>query len=467
MLDFVKSRPIPLFLALISAAFYLSFGYDLDRSDFIKLSMLYAALFFLAYKILQISKRDFWLLAGFGLVFRLLLLLSIPNLSQDFYRFLWDGRLLLQGINPYLFTPDMFVEYSGLYFEKATITMHQAEALYEGMGSLNAGHFSNYPPINQVFFAIAALISGKSILGAVIVLRIIMILADIGILYFGRKLLKALELNPHNIFWYFLNPFVILELTGNLHFEGVMLFFLIWSLYLLHNKNWFWAAILLGISISVKLIPLLFLPLFFRYFVKKGCFGKGFWTLKKFGWVTLATVLAAFAPFLSGQFVEKFGATIGLWFQEFEFNASVHYVIRWISFKTVGWNLIETTGKILPAIVLLAVLLLSFFRKNTSLQQLITAMLFAISLYLLLSSTVHPWYIATLLLLSVFTKYKFPLVWSLMVMVSYSAYGNAEFQENLWLIAIEYTIVIGLAIWELCFRKKSNSEKEHFKPATT
>jgi len=335
------------------------------------------------------------------------------------------------------------------------------------MGALNASHFSNYPPINQVFFAIAALISGKSILGAVIVLRSIMILADVGILYFGRKLLKDIGLNPNQIFWYFLNPFIILELTGNLHFEGVMLFFLVWSLYLLHKKNWFWAAVLLGMSISVKLIPLLFLPLYYRYFIKEGLFGKGFWTLKKFGWVSIGTLLLSFAPFLSSQFVENFSTTLALWFQEFEFNASVHYVIRWISFKIVGWNLIETTGKILPGIVILVVLLLSFFRKNNSHEKLITAMLFAISIYFLLSTTVHPWYIATPLLLSVFTKYKFPIVWSLLVMLSYSAYGTAGFQENLWLITIEYSIVIGFAIWELYFRKKSNTEKIPFESATT
>jgi hypothetical protein len=456
MLDFVKSNQIPFLFALISVVFYLSFGYDLERSNFIKLSLLYAALFFLAYKIIQISKNKFWLLAGFGLVFRLLFIVSVPNLSQDFYRFLWDGRVLLQGLNPYLFTPDMYMENSGLYFDKLGNTVYQATELYKGMGALNASHYSNYPPFNQLFFAIAAFFSGKSMLGSVVILRLFMILADVGILYFGSKLLKKLGRNPHNIFWYFLNPFIIIELTGNLHFEGVMLFFLIWALYLLHQKKWYWAAMLIGISISTKLIPLLFLPLCYRYFVRDGLFEKGFWQLKKFSWVIISVVLLAFAPFLSAQFIENFSATLGLWFQEFEFNASIHYLIRWVGFKTYGWNLIETTSKILPGLVLLFVLMLSFFRKNTSLEQLITSMLFAISFYLLLSTTVHPWYIATPVLLSIFTTYKFPLVWSLMVMLSYSAYGAIDFQENLWLVAIEYILVIGMAVWEFFISKRSN-----------
>jgi hypothetical protein len=233
-----------------------------------------------------------------------------------------------------------------------------------------------------------------------------------------------------------------------------MLFFVIWSLYLLHNGRWFWAAILFAISISVKLIPLLLLPLFYKYFVTVGLFSKGFWRLKKFYWIVIATVFLTFAPFLSSEFVSNFAATIGLWFQNFEFNASIYYMIRWIGYQTIGWNIIETVGKILPLVVITIILGLTFFRKNKSTQQLVTAMLLGISCYFLLSTTVHPWYIATPLLLSIFTKYKFPIVWSFMVVLSYSAYGAESFSENLWLVALEYLVVLGLAVWELKFQQR-------------
>jgi len=81
-------------------------------------------------------------------------------------------------------------------------------------------------------------------------------------------------------------------------------------------------------------------------------------------------------------------------------------------------------------------------------------MLFGISFYFLLSTTIHPWYIATPLLFSVFTKYKFPIVWSFVVILSYSAYGINGFSENLWLVALEYLIVIGYAVWEFLPKKK-------------
>ena len=433
---------------------YFLFAYFLERSDFLNLLLLYSGLFYAAWKIIQYTKFNFWIWAVIGITARVLFLPSIPNLSQDFYRFIWDGRLLVLGINPYIFTPEQLA--NGLL--KATEltsleAISNAKVLIQGMGSLNASHYSNYPPINQLCFALAALFAKTSILGSVVVLRIIIIGADLGILYFGKKLLERLNLPAKNIFWYFLNPFIIIELTGNLHFEGVMLFFVIWSLYLLDKKRWVLAAILLGVSVSVKLLPLLFLPLFYKYLAPEGLFKKGFWKMKKFYWVTLATIVFTFAPFASKTFISNFSATIGLWFQNFEFNASVYYIIRWIGFQTVGWNIIATVGLILPMVVFICIVLLAVFRKYNTTQKLITGMLLAVSIYFLLATTVHPWYIATPLLLSVFTKYKFPLLWSFMICFSYAAYGANGFNENLSLVAIEYSVVIGVALWEIFIKK--------------
>ena len=433
---------------------YFLFAYFLERSDFLNLLLLYSGLFYAAWKIIQYTKFNFWIWAVIGITARVLFLPSIPNLSQDFYRFIWDGRLLISGINPYVFTPEQLA--NGLLKTTELTSLEaisNAKILIQGMGSLNASHYSNYPPINQLCFALAALFAKTSVLGSVVVLRIIIIGADLGILYFGKKLLERLNLPAKNIFWYFLNPFIIIELTGNLHFEGVMLFFVIWSLYLLDKKRWVLAAILLGVSVSVKLLPLLFLPLFYKYLAPDGLFKKGFWKMKKFYWVTLTTIVFTFAPFASKTFISNFSATIGLWFQNFEFNASVYYIIRWIGFQTVGWNIIATVGLILPMVVFICIVLLAVFRKYNTTQKLITGMLLAVSIYFLLATTVHPWYIATPLLLSVFTKYKFPLLWSFMICFSYAAYGANGFNENLSLVAIEYSVVIGVALWEIFIKK--------------
>ncbi len=456
MKNFYQLHKTSLLFVVVALAFYLSFAYDLVRSDFIKLIGLYAGLFYLSWNIYKIEKGNFWFLAGVALVSRFLFIGAIPNLSQDFYRFLWDGRMIVAGFNPYLYLPENLITLG-------TAPVSQAKLLFDGMGALNASHYTNYPPLNQLIFAIAGLLAGKSILGSVVVLRTIIIAADFGTLYFGSKLLKQLNLPTSRIFLYVLNPFIIIELTGNLHFEGVMVFLLIWSLYLLHNKKWVGSGVVFACSVLLKLVPLLLLPFFFGYFIYKRKHSNnndlaqdselGFQKLIGFYLIVGVTVLFGFAPILSSAFIENFIATIGLWFQKFEFNASFYYIVRWIGFQVKGYNIIETAGKALPVLVVLILMGLSFFKKNNSTQKLITSMLFGFTAYLFLSTTVHPWYLAIPLILSVFTNYKYVLVWSFTIILSYFAYSGEQFQENLWVVGLEYLLVFACLIWEVTGRK--------------
>ncbi|GAA4238660.1 DUF2029 domain-containing protein [Postechiella marina] len=466
--NFIKLNKLPLLFVAASILFYYIFAYHLVRTDYIKLLTLYTALFTLFYKLVQTTKHNFKSLVMVAFLFRAIFILAVPNLSQDFYRFIWDGRILLQGINPYLNTVESFIT-SGEF------PVAQAQELYTGMGTLNGSHFTNYPPVNQLCFAIAGLLTGKSILGTVMVFRIIIILADFGTLFFGKKLLEKLNIPVYNIFWYILNPFIIIELTGNLHFEGVMIFFLIWSLYLLHIGKWQFAAVVLALSISVKLIPLIFLPLFFQFFVKRKTLNSENTlptsiktnlrtNLKKltfFYAIVGITTVILFAPFFSSQFVSNYSKTVSLWFQNFEFNASFYYIAREIGYLFRGWNEIAIIGKTTPIIVVLVLLIMTFFRKNRTTVELITVMLLGLSFYYFTATTVHPWYIATLLILSVFTKYKFPLVWSFVIILSYLAYVNinkADKSENLWVIAIEYLVVYGVFLWEIFIKKAPKLE---------
>jgi hypothetical protein len=87
-------------------------------------------------------------------------------------------------------------------------------------------------------------------------------------------------------------------------------------------------------------------------------------------------------------------------------------------------------------------------------------MLLGVSVYSFLSTTVHPWYIATPLLLSVFTRYRFAIIWSFMVILSYFAYNDAVFRENLWLVALEYIVVIGMFTYEISNEKRGDLKYE-------
>ncbi len=433
---YLKLHKVPIALVLLSLIFYYTFAYHLIRTDFIKLLTLFAALFFLCLRIIQFEKWNLKFLLVIGILFRLVFLMAEPNLSQDFYRFIWDGHLVANFINPYLEVPDILIKQKDLIIPNA----HE---LYNGMGELSAKHYSNYPPFNQFIFALAALFGGKSIMGSVLVMRTVIILSDIGMVYFGRKLLKYFNRPQHLIFWYFLNPLVVIELTGNLHFEGVMLFFFVWALYLLSQKKTMLAAVPYALSIAIKLVPLLFLPLLLKHLGLKKSFVFYLWVG--------AICLVCFLPFHSPDFLGNYSQTIGLWFSNFEFNAGLYNGIKQIAiaFDAKPWELIKTYGKIVPILTVLAVLGFTFLRQNQKLAVLITSMLWVLTLYYLLSATVHPWYIIFLVLLGVFTEYRFAVLWSVVVVLSYFAYSNPAFTENLWLLALEYIVVFGFLAYEI------------------
>ncbi|WP_299338826.1 mannosyltransferase [uncultured Psychroserpens sp.] len=472
MQQFWKLNKVPLLLTFVSVLLYWYVAYNLVRTDYTSLILLYSSLWLVFILLLKYTIDNIRFLTVIAFLSRAILILAIPNLSQDFYRFIWDGRMILEGFNPYLYTPESFMQ-------SGNLPVNQAEALYEGMGQLNGSHYTNYPPINQLCFVIAGLFSGHSILGSAVVLRLLIIAADFGTFFFGKQLLKTLGLPIKNIFWFILNPFIIIELTGNLHFEGVMIFFLVWSLYLLHIGRWKWAAVVFALSISVKLIPLLFLPLLFRYFKKPTVISSivetsktpldyaggdnviDYKTLVQFYIIVGLTTCILFAPFFSLEFVNNYAETVGLWFQNFEFNGSIYYIAREIGYRFRGYNEIAVIGKILPVVVFLIVIGLAFFRRQTDTRQLVIKMLLAFTCYLFLSTTVHPWYVATLLILGVFTNYKFPLVWSFVIILSYLAYINIntmDKSENLWVIALEYIVVYAIFIWEV-FINKANSKE--------
>ncbi len=417
----------------LSLVLYVIWAYDLARFEHFILFTLYSVLFGCYYLILkQVNLKEQYL-TYLAIGLRLVFLFAIPNLSQDFYRFIWDGRLVLSGFNPYLTTPnDLMGSNPGLF--------PQMKLLFDGMGSLSTEHYSNYPPMHQLPFIMAAILSKHSIFGSVVLLRLLLIGADFGLLFFGKKLLKKLQLPTKNIYWFILNPLVIIELTGNLHFEGFMLFFFVMALYFIHDKKWHLAAFTMALSIAVKLVPLLSLPLF----------------LNKLGWkksirfyFTIGAVFTLlFAPFINGDFFENYRATIGLWFSNFEFNASFYYLFDWGLETTTNLKLILSMGIIVVSFIGLQISY-QLIQNKTKTTALILSVLWVFTGYYLISTTVHPWYIISLLLLSIFTSYKFAQVWSYTLIFSYFAYNQYSVDENGYILCLEYLPVLSVLVWEL------------------
>lgn len=83
------------------------------------------------------------------------------------------------------------------------------------------------------------------------------------------------------------------------------------------------------------------------------------------------------------------------------------------------------------------------------------AMLFVLTLYFLMSTTVHPWYLVMLVALSVLSLHVYPIIWSYLVFLSYSHYQGGSFAENYYLIGLEYLLLFGWMWWESKWVKSS------------
>lgn len=391
-----------------------------------------AGLFFLAGEKLSFRKI---LLAG--LLLRLAVFPFAPQWSDDFVRFLWDGELLKIGQNPYDQTPREWQEAND---DPDNSYLNQ---LFDNLNSPD--YYSVYPPLNQVIFWLGAKASMGFFWNGYYTLRLILLLGEIGVFVLLWKLLIAFQLPIKRIFWYWFNPLVIMEITGNLHFEGLVLLFLLASIWAIQKGKLGFSGGFWGIAIGMKLLPLMLGPAFLA-------FGK---TRKSLlFWVGTALVLfICFTPLFIDSSWVNFLQSLQLYHGKFEFNASVYYFVREIGFWVEGYNVI---GYVIPYFSAATLILIGYFswkKQPKTIIELVDLIVLIYLVYLILQPVVHPWYILPALGLSVMRGKMTVLLWSFGAIFSYQAYGNADFQEQYLYLILEYGLVV-LGIYLDYFSKK-------------
>ena len=207
------------------------------------------------------------------------------------------------------------------------------------------------------------------------------------------------------------------------------------------------SAVAMGVAIGIKLLPFIFLP-----FLIKGFKPNQF--IKDFA-VTGSTLVVLFLPFISWEMLINLWQSIDLYFQTFEFNASIYYLVSWFGYLGTGYNIIHIAGPALGLLSLIIILYLATTEKTKDFSILTQAMLLALTVYLVFTTTVHPWYIATLVALTPFTKFRYAIVWSFMVVLSYSAYQTELYRESYFLVWMEYLVVLSWFLFELFKNKKA------------
>lgn len=424
--------------------FTIGLGYFTEQtqtSRFFTLSIPFFSLF-LFVNLWNVQRKDVFFYLGIGIILRLVLLPSFPMLSDDIYRFIWDGHLLRSGISPFEHLPSYYA------VQDFPVAGLNAELFAE----LNSPeYYTIYPPVAQLTFIVGTVLCPESWLGAAVVMRLFLFCFEVGSIFLLVKLFEHFKYGLKNILLYALNPLIIIEITGNLHFEGAMIFFLLLAFYLLVKNRIWLSAGAMALSIASKLLPLLFLPfLFARLGLDKA--------VKYF--ILIGVVLVVlFLPVTGNFFISHFGDSLDLYFRKFEFNASIYYLVRWVGYQQIGYNIIQSAGPILASLTFFGIVASALlFDRKASFKNWPKKMLFAICLYLLFTPTVHPWYVALPVVLCLFTHYRFPILWSGLIWLTYFNYSGGVYEEKLHWVAVEYSLVIAYALWEIFISRARHDE---------
>lgn len=419
----------------------ITFLFAVPRENFIQFFSLYS-LVFLLYFVLVSNYSGRSKLLNFLLIGSFVIsLFFTPQLSNDYFRFLWDGELQHLGLNPLSFKPNELIHQEpfkeSAYFQN----------LYEGMGKLSAKNYSCYPTIKQLVFN-ASTLFGDMIWLNLLILKFTQLILLLPIYYFLKTLLQLVQLPKERMYWFLLNPLVLLEVIANLHFEGIMFSFLIAALYYILQRRMLLSTILLAAAVNVKLTPLIILPFLWRFLGPV--------------WASIYYLLCLVFSFsialiyLSPSNYLFFIESLSLYFKTFEFNSSVFYYYIQYGRWTDGWNKIRYFGPRLARYTIMLLTVVALYGTFKDWQTLFRRILLGYFIYLLLSSTIHPWYLIVPLGLSLFTSFSFVIIWSFLVMLSYYYYSSSGTQDPILrsLILIEYLIVIAVLLYEL-YRKKA------------
>ncbi len=201
------------------------------------------------------TRNVFMLIFALGFIARLAFIGSTPVMENDHNRYLWDGAVVANGLNPYAQTPDDIFE-----------TAKPGEILYQlqeqsgpVFDRINHPQFSTvYPPIAQGAFALSYLLSPFSLDAW----RIVLLLFEIGTLGLITLILQQLGKSPLWAALYWLNPLVIKEAANSAHMEPLLMLPVMAAVWLTLANRHARATIVLTIAAGVKIWPMLLaLPL--------------------------------------------------------------------------------------------------------------------------------------------------------------------------------------------------------------
>lgn len=375
----------------------------------------------------KLGKPVFYL--AMGMIIRLMAVSTFPVLSEDIYRYIWDGYLSHSGISPYAHTPEECIR---LHTVQEHPLLH---SLFPLINSPN--YYAVYPPVAQVFFSFGGWLGANPGLPAAVVgLKVLLLLAEMVGWFFIYQMFQSLK-SGKSWFWaLWLNPLLIMEWSFSGHVESLASCFLVISVFMAWRKKSYLSAIFLAFAVLTKLWPLLFAPFFLKHIqIRK----------EQFKWISAFILTGAIGslPFLIEpvHFIH-FKSSLDLYFRTFEFNASIYYLFRAIGSWWYGYNPIHLIGPLCTFLMLGILVLVYRKMKVLEVRHFTDSLIICGSIYLLFATTVHPWYLSLLLPFAYINRRWSIVLWSYLILASYHAYNNSPPSENISIVALTYSIII-------------------------
>jgi len=300
-----------------------------------------------------------------SVVLYLTFLFQTPTLSGDIYRYIWDGKLLGNGISPYEYAP-----YANqlAYLRDANWQLVQ-----------NKDIISPYPPLLEFLNALTYVVSPT-----VTAFKATTILGSLGIVVVLPFFLKKLNFDPRLAILFAWNPLFVLEFGSSGHDDTIALFFVLLSMYFLVKNQRIPAAGMMALGVVSKLFPLLIVPIFLKRWGAKAT-------------AVFAVVVAAFyVPFLflGGNILNPI--SVYLFTSTPLFNGGVFSLLQNL-FSSLGGADAVSFSRVVEYAMFAAVLiwmLWMILKKPHNDLQLMRCAGILITVYIAFSSTVQPWYVA-------------------------------------------------------------------------
>lgn len=334
---------------------------------------------------------------AYALATRALLLPRAPVLSDDVYRYLWDGHLQRHGLSPYLYPPSA-PELAPLRTPWHALINHPEVPTI-------------YPPVAQYAFLAIALLGGTVLLA-----KLLWLAFDLATALLLHRIARAGGRNPTLVeFLYLASPLLIVETAWSAHLESLGLFALTLLLFLAGRPVATGAAA--ALAALTKFAPAAALP-----------------PLVRSGGARLAasftvTAVLLYAPYLSAG--AKLWTGLGAYLRHWRFNDGL--------FALAAAVLPSLDAAKLACAVVLAGVIAGATLAGLSAER---ALLWILGAGLVLSPTVHPWYVLWLLPIAALRQSRPWLLLSGLVFLAY--WGHAEYgRTGLW----PHPLWARLAIW--------------------